>query len=164
MKKIVLFFALSISNSIFADTLLHVGNLLDTNNGEIQKAVTIRIKGNQISEITKGYASPNKNDAVVNLKQSYVLPGFMDMHVHLTFEYAPKAERELSVEPEFSALFAANAASKTLMAGFTSVRNVGDDGMETISLRKAIDRKLVKGPRILPLEKRLQPLEVMGSD
>ena len=148
MKKIVLFFALSISNSIFADTLLHVGNLLDTNNGEIQKAVTIRIKGNQISEITKGYASPNKNDAVVNLKQSYVLPGFMDMHVHLTFEYAPKAERELSVEPEFSALFAANAASKTLMAGFTSVRNVGDDGMETISLRKAIDRKLVKGPRI----------------
>ena len=75
MKKIVLFFVLSISNSIFADTLLHVGNLLDTNNGEIQKAVTIRIKGNQISEITKGYASPNKNDAVVNLKQSYVLPG-----------------------------------------------------------------------------------------
>ena len=120
MKKIVLFFALSISNSIFADTLLHVGNLLDTNNGEIQKAVTIRIKGNQISEITKGYASPNKNDAVVNLKQSYVLPGFMDMHVHLTFEYAPKAERELSVEPEFSALFAANAASKTLVAAKVS--------------------------------------------
>jgi imidazolonepropionase-like amidohydrolase len=70
------------------------------------------------------------------------------MHVHLTFEYAPKAERELSVEPEFSALFAANAASKTLMAGFTSVRNLGDDGMETISLRKAINRGLVNGPRI----------------
>ena len=70
------------------------------------------------------------------------------MHVHLTFEYAPKAERELSIEPEYGALFAANAASKTLMAGFTSVRNLGDDGMETISLRKAINRGLVKGPRI----------------
>ena len=148
MKKIVLLFCLSISNVIYADTLLHVGNLIDTNNGEIAKAVTIRVVGNKIIEVTKGYANPRKNDDVVNLKQSYVLPGFIDMHVHLTFEYAPKAERELSVEPEFSALFAANAASKTLMAGFTSVRNLGDDGMETISLRKAINRGLVNGPRI----------------
>ena len=148
MNKIVLLFALLISNFIFADTLLHVGNLLNTNNGEISKAVTIRIKDNKIFEITKGYAIPKKDDEVVNLKQSYVLPGFMDMHVHLTFEYAPKAERELSIEPEYGALFAANAASKTLMAGFTSVRNLGDDGMETISLRKAINRGLVKGPRI----------------
>ena len=121
MNKIVLLFALLISNFIFADTMLHVGNLLNTNNGEISKAVTIRIKDNKIFEITKGYAISKKDDEVVNLKQSYVLPGFMDMHVHLTFEYAPKAERELSIEPEYGALFAANAASKTLMAGFTSV-------------------------------------------
>ena len=148
MKKIALLFTLSISALINADTLLHVGNLLDTNNGEISKAVTIRIKGNKILEVTKGYATPKKNDEIVNLKQSYVLPGFMDMHVHLAQEYVPKAERRSKIEPEYRALFAANAASKTLMAGFTSVRNLGDGGMETISLRDAIKEGLVIGPRI----------------
>ena len=148
MKKVALLFTLSISALINADTLLHVGNLLDTNNGEISKAVTIRIKGNKILEVTKGYATPKKNDQIVNLKQSYVLPGFMDMHVHLAQEYVPKAERRSKIEPEYRALFAANAASKTLMAGFTSVRNLGDGGMETISLRDAIKEGLVIGPRI----------------
>ena len=148
MKKISLFLFLSISHFINADTLLHVGNLLDTNDGKVAKAVTIKIKGNKITEITKGYATPTKNDEVVNLKQSYVLPGFMDMHVHLAQEYVPKAERQSKIEPEYRALFAANAASKTLMAGFTSVRNVGDGGMETISLREAINQGLVIGPRI----------------
>ena len=148
MKKISLFLFLSISHFINADTLLHVGNLLDTNDGKVAKAVTIKIKGNKITEITKGYATPTQNDEVVNLKQSYVLPGFMDMHVHLAQEYVPKAERQSKIEPEYRALFAANAASKTLMAGFTSVRNVGDSGMETISLREAINQGLVIGPRI----------------
>ncbi|MDC0062342.1 amidohydrolase family protein [Pseudomonadota bacterium] len=148
MKKISFFLFLSISNFINADTLLHVGNLLDTNDGKVAKAVTIKIKGNKITEITKGYATPTQNDEVVNLKQSYVLPGFMDMHVHLAQEYVPKAERQSKIEPEYRALFAANAASKTLMAGFTSVRNVGDGGMETISLREAINQGLVIGPRI----------------
>jgi len=148
MKKIDLLFLLLISGLTNADTLLHVGNLLDTNNGEISKAVTIRIAGNKISEVTKGYATPKKDDEVVNLKQSYVLPGFMDMHVHLAQEYVPKAERQSKIEPEYRALFAANAATKTLMAGFTSVRNLGDGGMETISLREAIKQGLAIGPRI----------------
>tara|TARA_B100001063_G_scaffold16649_1_gene12775 strand:+ start:184 stop:1461 length:1278 start_codon:yes stop_codon:yes gene_type:complete len=148
MKKIALILFLSVSNLIIADTLLHVGNLIDTDSGDITKAVTIRVIGNEISEVTKGYANPNKNDQVINLKQSFVLPGFMDMHVHLAQEYVPKAERESKIEPEYRALFAANAASKTLMAGFTSVRNLGDGGMETISLRKAIRKGLAIGPRI----------------
>jgi imidazolonepropionase-like amidohydrolase len=148
MKKIVLIFFLSVSSFTNADILLHVGNLIDTNSGEISKAMTIRIVGNKISEVTKGYANPKKDDEVINLKQSFVLPGFMDMHVHLAQEYVPKAERESKIEPEYRALFAANAASKTLMAGFTSVRNLGDGGMETISLREAIRKGLAIGPRI----------------
>ena len=148
MKKIVLIFFLSVSSFTNADILLHVGNLIDTNSGEISKAMTIRIVGNKISEVTKGYANPKKDDEIINLKQSFVLPGFMDMHVHLAQEYVPKAERESKIEPEFRAIFAANAASKTLMAGFTSVRNLGDGGMETISLREAIRKGLAIGPRI----------------
>ena len=137
-----------LSNASYSDTLIYAGNLIDTENGKIRKEVTIRILNNEIVDVTSGYIRPSSNDEIVNLKNSYVLPGFMDMHVHLTSEYVPKAEREEGLEPEFNAIFAVNAASKTLMAGFTSVRNVGDSGMETISLRKAIRKGLVIGPRI----------------
>ena len=149
IKKVFLLICLVFSsNDIYSDTLIHAGNLIDTSNGEISKEITVRIEGNKIISVTKGYARPTSDDEVVNLKNSYVLPGFMDMHVHLTSEYVPKAEREEGLEPEFNAIFAVNSASKTLMAGFTSIRNVGDGGMETISLRKAIQKGLVIGPRI----------------
>ena len=148
MKKINLLLLAALSTSIFSDTLLYVGNLIDVSNGQISKAVTVTISTNKIQSVTKGYAKANKNDVVIDLKNSYVLPGFMDMHVHLAQEYVPKAERPAKSEPEFRALFAANAATKTLMAGFTTVRNLGDGGMETIALRQAISQGLIVGPRI----------------
>ena len=148
MKKINLVALVLLSVSAFSDTLLHVGNLIDVESGEMAKAMTVTIAGNEIKSVTKGYAKPKKNDNVINLKSSFVLPGFMDMHVHLAQEYVPKAERPTKSEPEFRALFAANAATKTLMAGFTSVRNLGDGGMETIALREAITQGLIVGPRI----------------
>ena len=148
MKKINLFVFVLLSASVFSDTLLHVGNLIDVENGDITKAITITVSSNEIKSITKGYARATKNDTVIDLKNSFVLPGFMDMHVHLAQEYVPKAERPAKSEPEYRALFAANAATKTLMAGFTSVRNLGDGGMETIALREAISQGLIVGPRI----------------
>ena len=148
MKKINLVALVLLSVSAFSDTLLHVGNLIDVESGEMAKAMTVTIAGNEIKSVTKGYVKPKKNDNVINLKSSFVLPGFMDMHVHLAQEYVPKAERPTKSEPEFRALFAANAATKTLMAGFTSVRNLGDGGMETIALREAISQGLIVGPRI----------------
>ena len=148
MKKINLLLLAALSTSIFSDTLLHIGNLIDVSNGQISKAVTVTISANKIHSVTKGYAKGEKNDVVLDLKNSYVLPGFMDMHVHLAQEYVPKAERPAKSEPEFRALFAANAATKTLMAGFTTVRNLGDGGMETIALRQAISQGLIVGPRI----------------
>ena len=148
MKKINLFVFVLLSASVFSDTLLHVGNLIDVENGELRKAITITVSSSEIKSITKGYARASQNDTVIDLKNSFVLPGFMDMHVHLAQEYVPKAERPSKSEPEYRALFAANAATKTLMAGFTSVRNLGDGGMETIALRQAIQQGLIIGPRI----------------
>ena len=148
MKKINLFVFVLLSASVFSDTLLHVGNLIDVENGELRKAITITVSSSEIKSITKGYARASQNDTVIDLKNSFVLPGFMDMHVHLAQEYVPKAERPAKSEPEYRALSAANAATKTLMAGFTSVRNLGDGGMETIALREAISQGLIVGPRI----------------
>jgi imidazolonepropionase-like amidohydrolase len=148
MKKTNLLILAVFSTSVFSDTLLYAGHLIDVESGEIAKALTITISGNEIISVTKGYAKAKKNDNIIDLKNSFVLPGFMDMHVHLAQEYVPKAERPAKSEPEFRTLFAANAATKTLMAGFTSVRNLGDGGMETIALREAISQGLIIGPRI----------------
>ena len=83
MKKINLFVLTLLSASVFSDTLLHVGNLIDVENGEVTKAITITVSNNEIKSITKGYARADKNDKIINLKNSFVLPGLMDMHVHL---------------------------------------------------------------------------------
>ena len=130
MKKINLFVFVLLSASVFSDTLLHVGNLIDVENGGMTKAITITVSSNEIKSITKGYARASKNDTVIDLKNSFVLPGFMDMHVHLAQEYVPKAERPAKSEPEYRALFAANAATKTLMAssGLSMTPSSGDGG------------------------------------
>ena len=83
------------------------------------------------------------------------MPGLMDAHVHLAQEYQPKAERDVSMESEYATLYAAANAKKTVEAGFTTVRNLGDGGMQTISLRKAIARGLLVGPRIVTSGKTL---------
>jgi imidazolonepropionase-like amidohydrolase len=131
------------------DVLIHAGNLIDVETGNIESRKSIVIKNSLITSISDGYINKSDFKEYYDLKDSYVLPGLMDAHVHLAQEYVPKAERDLKVEPEFNAIFAAANAIKTLNAGFTTVRNVGDGGMETISLRNAINKGIVPGPRIL---------------
>ncbi|RCL40664.1 MAG: amidohydrolase family protein [SAR86 cluster bacterium] len=131
------------------DVLIHAGNLIDVETGNIESRKSIVIKNSLITSISDGYINRSDFQEYYDLKDSYVLPGLMDAHVHLAQEYVPKAERDLKVEPEFNAIFAAANAIKTLNAGFTTVRNVGDGGMETISLRNAINKGIVPGPRIL---------------
>ena len=131
------------------DVLIHAGNLIDVETGKIESRKSIVIKNRRITSVSDGYINKSDFQEYYDLKDSYVLPGLMDAHVHLAQEYVPKAERDLKVEPEFNAIFAAANAIKTLNAGFTTVRNVGDGGMETISLRNAINKGIVPGPRIL---------------
>ncbi len=151
MKKLILAIITfnSFSISVTSKTLIHAGELLDVYNGKVETKISIIIDQNKIESVKKGYVSTSGFDEVINLKDAFVLPGLMDAHVHLAGEYMPKSEREMKIEPEFNAIFASNSAKKTLMAGFTSVRNLGDGGMETISLRKAISKGVVVGPRII---------------
>ena len=71
MKKINLFVFVLLSASVFSDTLLHVGNLIDVENGELTKAITITVSSSEIKSITKGYARATKNDTVIDLKNSF---------------------------------------------------------------------------------------------
>ena len=149
-NKSVFFLVLSVQFFYLnGDVLIHAGNLIDVETGKIESRKSIVIKNSRIKSVSDGYINKSDFQEYYDLKDSYVLPGLMDAHVHLAQEYVPKAERDLKVEPEFNAIFAAANAIKTLNAGFTTVRNVGDGGMETISLRNAINKGIVPGPRIL---------------
>ena len=149
-NKSIFFLVLSVQFFYLnGDVLIHAGNLIDVETGKIESRKSIVIKNSRITSVSDGYINKSDFQEYFDLKDSYVLPGLMDAHVHLAQEYVPKAERDLKVEPEFNAIFAAANAIKTLNAGFTTVRNVGDGGMETISLRNAINKGIVPGPRIL---------------
>ena len=135
--------------SVTADTLIHAGKMFDGTGTSLRNNVTIVIDGNKIAEVKDGYAKAGNDDEVIDLKNSTVLPGLMDMHVHLSSQSGPGAylERYTKNEADY-ALTAANYAKKTVHAGFTTVRNLGDSYNETVALRKAIDKGLLEGPRI----------------
>jgi imidazolonepropionase-like amidohydrolase len=118
--------------------------------------MTIHISENKISKIVPGFSKPSDDDKTINLKSSTVMPGLIDTHVHLTGEYNAKSQLQRFVLNEADyALNASLYAKKTLEAGFTVVRNLGDSYNATIALRKAINNKIVPGPLILTAGKTL---------
>lgn len=135
---------------------LHCGKLIDTESGEILKEKTIVVSGKLIQSIEDGYLSPkSKEDQVIDLKTKTVMPGLIDMHVHIEHETSPT--RYLSaytLNDADLAYDAARNAEVTLMSGFTTVRDLGGSGVN-VSLKKAIAAGKVPGPRIFTAEKAL---------
>ena len=133
-----------------ADTLIHAGSLIDGDSNRAVAEKTLRISGGIISAIEDGYTSPQSDDNVIDLRDSTVLPGLMDAHVHLTGEYSANSNlnRFILNEADY-ALDAAKYARRTLNAGFTVVRNLGDAFNVTIALRKAIAAGDIPGPMII---------------
>ncbi len=135
--------------SVMADTLIHAGKLFTATSNTLQSEMTIVVDGNKITAIKKGYVRGDEDDIIVDLKHLTVMPGLMDMHVHLSSQQGPGSYLEpftLS-EADYS-LQAAEYARRTLNADFTTVRNLGDSYNETIALRKAIAKGIAVGPRI----------------
>ncbi len=153
MKKyslaLSLLLALScLSEAIAQRTIIYCGNLLDVKKGEMQQQMTVIVAKNKITAVEKGYASATSNDKVVDLKNSYVLPGLIDMHVHIENETRRGGSYDRFVQnPPDVAFQAAHYAKITLMAGFTTVRDLGGTGVN-IALRNAINKGITDGPRI----------------
>lgn len=153
MKKyslaLSLLLALScLSEAIAQRTIIYCGNLLDVKKGEMQQQMTVIVAKNKITAVEKGYASATSNDKVVDLKNSYVLPGLIDMHVHIENETRRGGSYDRFVQnPPDVAFQAAHYAKITLMAGFTTVRDLGGTGVN-IALRNAINKGIADGPRI----------------
>ena len=135
--------------AVSADVLIHAGRLVDTVAGEVREAVTIRVEGNRIAALTPGYGAPGAGDEVVDLTAATVMPGWMDMHVHLSAERSPTSLVDgFRLDPADAALRATRHAERTLLAGFTTVRDVGTTARIAQALRDAIDGGWIVGPRV----------------
>ena len=150
MKPSILILLTAFSISVAAqDSYLHCAKLVDTENGKILTQKTIVVSGKKLTSILNGYVDPkNPEDSSVDLKSSTVMPGLIDLHVHMGSEYNPKKYIERFTTNQADVAFkSVNYARVTLMAGFTTVRDLGGSGVN-IALRNAINQGHIDGPRI----------------
>jgi imidazolonepropionase-like amidohydrolase len=139
-----------------AATLIHAGRVIDGVSDTPKTNQTVVVDGGRITSIENGFRAPAAGDRVVNLEAGTLLPGLFDMHVHLSGQYSSRSEIDDYKRNEADvAIDAVVFARRTLLAGFTTVRDLGDEYRETISLRNAITAHKVPGPRILAAGKAL---------
>ncbi len=129
-----------------ATTALHCGQLFDSRNGKMLGPHTITVADGKIAEVRAGKAAM-ADVALIDLGERTCLPGWTDLHVHLASQSSPQSYSEgFRLDPTDFAFRAVGYAEKTLLAGFTSVRDLG--GGVSPKLRDAINQGLLRGPRI----------------
>ena len=132
------------------DIYIHAGKIYDTNSGKLSSEKTIIISSNIIKSIENGYIEASDNDIeIYDLKSKVVMPGLIDFHVHMESQSGGQDRyvRRFQDNKADVAFRSSVIAKKTLMSGFTSVRDVGGSGVN-ISLRNAINNGVIPGPRI----------------
>jgi imidazolonepropionase-like amidohydrolase len=150
-RALTVFFVVAWSSAAGAKTLIHAGRLIDGRADAARTAVTVTVDGDRIVSIADGYTAPAAGDAVIDLRDATLMPGLMDMHVHLSSEQsgaAGYAER-FYLNPADLALRATAYASRTLMAGFTTVRDCGAGNKLNLALRDAAAKGWIVGPRVV---------------
>jgi imidazolonepropionase-like amidohydrolase len=143
--------ALAAAGATAAPTYIHAGRLIAVPGQAVRGPSTVVVDQGRIIAVQDGYVSPAEpGAAVVDLKDKTVLPGLIDSHVHLSSDRGGEQALLASVRDDhpLQAYEAQMNGMKTLRAGFTTVRNLGDDG-NTLALREAIKRGWVQGPRIV---------------
>jgi len=131
-------------------TLIHAGRLIDGVFAAPKTRQTVVVEAGKITAIEAGFRAAGPGDRVIDLSQGTLLPGLFDMHVHLTGEYSKTSEiDEYKLNEADVAIDAVVYAQRTLLAGFTTVRDLGDEFRASIALRNAINAHKVPGPRII---------------
>jgi imidazolonepropionase-like amidohydrolase len=146
---IVLTLCFSFQTGTFAATLVHAGKLVDVEAKEVRSEVTIVIEDNRITAVESGYRTAKQGDTVINLKAYTLLPGLMDMHTHITSELRKGGYIDrFTLNPADYTIRAVHNAKLNLMAGFTTIRDLGDQYNVTVSIRRGIQAGLIVGPRV----------------
>jgi imidazolonepropionase-like amidohydrolase len=149
LKNILTILCVIFSVSAYAQkTIIHCGNLIDGKANDVQPQMTLVVEGNKIVAVQKGFTKPAMDEKFIDLSKKTVLPGLIDMHVHLEGETSKdQAIQRFTLNDADVAFRSTVFAKRTLMAGFTTVRDLGGSGVNT-SLRNAINNGSVVGPRI----------------
>src|SRR5215467_9806135 len=128
--------------------VIRAGKLFDSVSGRLIDSPVVVVSGNHIEAVGSREITVPADARVVDLGQATLLPGFFDVHTHLTSNAGGGGYESLGVSTPRAALIGAKNARLTLLAGFTSVRNVGAEGYADVALRDAIDAGDVIGPRM----------------
>lgn len=150
MKKLVLILLMSgfATATVAQRTLIHCGSLINGKAKEIQSQVTVVVEANRILSVDKGFTKPGKDDKLIDLSKKTVMPGLIDMHVHIESETSKDALAKRYTQNEADVAFQSTIyARKTIMAGFTTVRDCGGSGVN-VALRNAVNAGTIVGPRI----------------
>jgi len=133
-----------------AEWVIHAGHMIDVVNGKVTDKVTITVSDNRITSVEQGFQVPQDGQQLVDLGSETVMPGLMDMHVHLTTEVSPQLFTEKFIMESADYAYRAKVfAERTLLAGFTTVREMGDQDRNLgASMKRAIARHWIHGPRI----------------
>jgi imidazolonepropionase-like amidohydrolase len=133
------------------DTIIHAGRVLaEPASGQVLTQQTILVRNGRIVSISNGYSRVPSGAKLVDLKNSFVLPGLIDSHVHITSEQGPSARLDEFIKTSADqAIDGAGFAMKTLEAGFTTVADLGADANAILALRNGIAKGIIGGPRII---------------
>jgi imidazolonepropionase-like amidohydrolase len=157
MKRAILAATLLLASTPLAaqsgsTTYIHAGRLLDQPGQAPRGASTIIVRDGKVAEVRDGFIVPEAEARLLDLKTQFVLPGLIDMHVHISSDDNLLRSRlegpSRDVEDVF--VIAQNNARLTLEAGFTTVRDLGGEGRATATLRDAINNGVIVGPTIIP--------------
>ena len=147
MRYLLTSLLLCFASILFAQkTVIHCGQLVDTKSATMLKEMTIVVEKNKIIDVQKGYATATATDKVIDLKAYTVMPGLIDGHVHMDHENNPNRMLAFTQNKADIAFTSIQYSKTTLMAGFTTVRDVG--GSVSIAIRNAINKGLMVGPRV----------------
>ena len=146
----IILLLLSVLTVSAQDIYIHAGKIYDTDSGKLSSEKTIIISDTKIKSIENGYKEASNDDIkIYDLKSKVVLPGLIDFHVHMESQSGGQDRyvRRFQDNKADVAFRSSVIAKKTLMSGFTTVRDVGGSGVN-ISLRNAINNGIIPGPRI----------------